>query len=300
MKNILSNNGFGLTQVLVASGLLGVMAVALMNMNKLGLQGASKAESKQEGNFFLDDLDKRLKGTTLCQETLGGVTMAAEYSFSEFTFNGNPLYPVDSKVGSGKLTVKSYKLTNDSVPLTGNASGVAYLEVGYTEAKSAGGRLIYKKIPLLINTDATNKITDCVSDTQLIIANLKEEICNDLGGSMISGKCTNITPIIGDDAALACNASQEGRIRYEPTNKVIQVCDGANWSLVTGTINDGDCTASSIDKWISDPGGDTPTPALKNWQIHYVDCSTYGGNLLYQCQNGALVKVYGYCNPPGP
>lgn len=294
----LRSGGFGLVQVMVAAGLVGGLAIVIMNLNKLGLSASSKAESNQEVLFFVDDLDKRMKGTEMCKETFAGQAMATEMNLTELTFNGNPLFPVNSKVGAGKVTVLSYRLVNDSVPIGGEGSGTAYLEMELKKSNASGGRVVNKRLALFLSTDTAGNIVDCVSDLNSLILNIKTELCNDLGGQMTAGICSLITPTIGDVTTLICNSSNNGRIAYDLTALSLQVCNGTNWEVVGGA-GGADCPALSIDTLPTDPGGDVTLPATGHLEVSSGTCSG-GGSAILQCKDGVMNLIWQNCVISGP
>lgn len=293
-KTIYNNSGLGLVQVIIAAAMLGGLSLVVVQMSEIGMKSSARSEAGMEINLFMADIDKRLKGTTMCEDTFAGTPMAATVDITEFTLAGSPVFAEGSKYG--KLTIVDLLLRNDNVNLSGDATGTAYLEVKIKKSNASGGREMIKKIPLLVNTDSSNNIKSCISDTNIIIATLKEEICNDLGGSLVSGRCTNITPKIGDDTTLTCDPTQEGRIRYDTSDKKILVCDGATW-VRTSEIKNG-CPAGTM------PGIYAPStgayPDLEHSEVHYFPCHTWGGEKTYQCFNGTMVHISGSCSAPGP
>ena len=295
MKKFLRNiGGFGLVQVLVAAGMIGGLSLVVMQLGQMGTKTTAQSEAGLDINLFMADLDKRLKGTTMCEETFAGTAMAATVDISEFTLKGNPIFAENTKFG--KLTIIDLLLRNDNVILTGDATGTAYLEVKLKKSNASGGRELLKKIALLIRTDASNNITTCLSDSNVIVETLKEEICLELGGEIVAGRCTNLTPVIGDNTTITCDSSQEGRMRYDSTLKKMVICNGTTW-ISTSETKKG-CPAGTVSGVYAPSTG--AYPALEHAEVHHFPCHVWGGEETYQCFNGVMKYVSGNCAAPGP
>jgi hypothetical protein len=131
-----------------------------------------------------------------------------------------------------------------------------------------------------------------------LVLNTKTEVCNDLGGQMVVGVCSLITPIIGDVTTITCNASNNGRIAYDLTGPSLQVCNGTIWEVIGGPTGI-DCPAISLDALPLDPGGNVSFPATANLEVVSSICSG-GGKAIYQCKNGVMNLIDQSCVMAGP
>lgn len=296
-----NNKGFSLTQILVSAGLMGVMALGFMRMSKTGSQVTAKTESLFDTNMLLQDIHRRLSHSTLCEETFGGKNLDPEISVPALIQDGHPIFQTTSRMN--KVEVLDYTLKIDSAPTSGAGTAFGYLNITVKHSNASGGRKLVKTIPVILKVDASNKIEKCISDRETIITNTRIEICSDLGGKIIDGKCTQITPIIGDDTSIICNSVNSGKIRYNPaaTDQSLEICNGTNWEVIKEKDHQ-DCPSSTAYMWgpaQSHYMNTIATGPLKHMEIIYRNCPTSGFR-HFQCQNGVLKDLGGSCSPPGP
>lgn len=93
---------------------------------------------------------------------------------------------MDKNINYDHLVVKKINVVNDTIPepFVDGAEGELKLTILY-EKQTKTPRELLKNFPFSVTVSSTGKITDCYSlDTEL-----KESVCDDIGGSMVAGKC---------------------------------------------------------------------------------------------------------------
>ena len=204
MKKILkSNRGFTLANILMASAMLGGLALVVIRLSDNMHQSTMTAELKSEILTFQNQVNQVLLTRRHCdknffdkQVPVSGTDPKIELTellIDDGSPAGKPLFKVGEKYGNGKihLTGLEIKGPND---VTGDTMMVN-LEVAIDKVSKAkfGSQNLVKKMPLLfyVRDDAGKKfVTKCYSAQDSAVETAKQEFCESVGGTFTDGDCT--------------------------------------------------------------------------------------------------------------
>lgn len=160
-----NKKGFGLIEVLIAAGLMAVVALGVATM----LSNANKAQkgiqAKDYQRDVMAEISSHLSDKAACLNSFGGSNPATP--FTKTTIKdalNNAKYTVGSNHGSNLLQYKEFKI-KDWVADAGFATqGRANLSVTLTKLGDViGVKDIQQSIGLRIKLDGSNNITECFS-----------------------------------------------------------------------------------------------------------------------------------------
>ncbi|MBT3983985.1 MAG: hypothetical protein HOE90_21700 [Bacteriovoracaceae bacterium] len=203
-SKILRNQaGFGLIQVLMAAGLLGMIALGTMQMTKNMSRQASTNQSYMETHHVTNTMRNWLAKDEKCKEAfkpiLSGesneITYPISYPSPSMSVSAHQLGSITIGANSyhsgekyGKLLVEDYELTLTRNGTDDYASGVLTVDFSF---KPDGKTNVTKKVTIdnIYFALQDNKITTCSAS-----GDSDEHICVDLlGGTFTDGRCKGIS-----------------------------------------------------------------------------------------------------------
>lgn len=182
MKTFLGNNkGFSLAELMVAAGLVGILAVATMNIMKTQSTGMIHLEAKNDEISFFRNVSLQLSIKEACTQTFSGKSV--DSSIDELkNSKGNDFVSIGKKVSTKKVTVSSMELTNVDVPSSGG-EGMVNLEVVLTrELPNKDPQNIKKQFPINVKADGSGNILECYAQADADLQNVISEVCEKFGG----------------------------------------------------------------------------------------------------------------------
>ncbi len=163
MKN--NNSGFGLVEVMVAAGILGALAVVLMNLNKQSATTLVKSKVDQESLLVVNEMVSILSDPVNCMASLGGrnAESTAPGVILRLFHKGQPKFAVNTESGDAGLKVKSYSISA-AAPGVSLATNTTNLSINFERKKIQNGSGdIVKNMRLHVEFDSANNITGCRS-----------------------------------------------------------------------------------------------------------------------------------------
>ena len=146
---------------------------------------------------------------------------------------------------------------------------------------------------MIVSIDSSSRITKCYSDKDGTIDAAKRAVCEDLGGSYNSEKekCEKYSPTIA--AGGTCDKSSEGKLNYNATKKILQICDGA-------TLKDVGMLAANTTQPAPQPSQPRSCSfggkIYSSGQMFTGGCGyDYEGEKQYQCIDGTLNLITEDC-----
>lgn len=210
----LSIRGFSLVQVMVAVGLLGMIALGVMQVSRQMQTTAVSGETSVEEIQLLTHISTVLIDIDSCRETLRGLELGKPIeSIKRIKTNGEKLevYKTGEKYGNRTLLLKEMTLAG--------TEGDEALELTLERIKAgvSGAKEIKKKMPLkLVFKDG--KVTDCFNDLSSVTETSIKKSCESVGAEYdpATQKCKNLK-LNGDEA---------------------QVCVGGNCKSIKSFVED--------------------------------------------------------------
>jgi hypothetical protein len=163
-----NSKGFSLTSVIVASGMMGLLAVGMIKINKMMGRTAVFAEGTYEVQSVLNEIRRLLSRSENCLDTLGGLDADSAAGITEVVQNldggDKNRFAVNQKMG--RVTVLSYELSSADASVGidgGEDEGTTHLEITFNRGKGGYREQITKK--MMINVQVTSAgdhtITNC-------------------------------------------------------------------------------------------------------------------------------------------
>lgn len=171
IKQMKNNAGISIVQVILAAGMMGGLAIGLMQLTKQQMAGTSRVEAGYEVAATLQKIRAILSDPVNCKESFLGevvhsfnsrATASADRIVKkDRSGNFNDNFIVGERYGQGNIKINSYGLTfTETPPVTDEA----FLIIQFDRGRAVGkGSIINKKIPLEITADASNKIQTCAA-----------------------------------------------------------------------------------------------------------------------------------------
>ncbi len=163
MKN--NQSGFGLVEAMITAGVIGVLAVVLISLNKQSATTLVKSKVDQESLLIINEAVAILSNPTNCMATLGGLDASSTSvgTILNIKRNGIPKFAVGSLSGDAQLKIKSYSLSAAG-PDVSLATNTTHLQVNFERKNMQGGTGdVIKKMRLHVEVDGANRITNCRS-----------------------------------------------------------------------------------------------------------------------------------------
>lgn len=192
-----SISGFSLVQVMIAVGLLGMIAVGVMQVSKQMQTTAVSGETSVEEIQLITHINTVLIDIDSCRETFRGLELGKPIDFiKRVKGSGEKLevYKAGEKYGNRTLLLKEMILSG--------TEGDEFLELTMERIKQgvSGAKEIKKRIPLkLVLKDG--KVTDCFNDLSSVTETSIKKSCESVGAEYDTAtqKCKNLK-LNGDEA----------------------------------------------------------------------------------------------------
>ena len=242
MKN---SSGFSLAEILVAAGLLGIVAVGVININKQMNQGMKTGELRFDKMQTQKEILQVLSDTDSCTQTFSGIN-AKTGSVSDIKDgSGNIKFQINEKTGIQNLEIANFTLSDShsSVSVVSPGMGDTHLNIQYKGKNGTTGGNKSGKIKLKVETDASDNILTCYalssgngglwmrSSTDYdsiyyngngVGVNTSDPVAElDVNGSIKIGNTT-----------APCDSTTQGSLRYDNTIKALLLCHENVWRKV--------------------------------------------------------------------
>jgi|GEM_PF-3229418 len=160
-----NESGMSLVQVVIASGLMGLLAVFMMRMQENQLKGQNTVATKAEVTEFVQKLNSYLSTPGYCEKNLGrsSLTPDAEFSLNKIlTPNDVVLFEVGEKYGNRHFVLESIKKEKFFYDTDEKNSGILKLVVNLKKTKKTFGNSSIKKvIELIVQLDSEGQVIGC-------------------------------------------------------------------------------------------------------------------------------------------
>lgn len=192
MKKFFKEAGFSLMEIMVAAGLLAVISVAVMQMNKTMSRGQATAEVKMEAIEIKRQVITLLSDKRACENTLVGKNLGSSVDVIKNS-NDVDIFKVGEKYGDNALELAEVRITDDGDLGGGMRQGKLYVKFNKLKKSAYGGS--EKSFETLIKVKAagaTANIDECFDDTTGMISTANEASCLAIGGvwDSAAGTCT--------------------------------------------------------------------------------------------------------------
>lgn len=181
-------SGFSLVELMVASGLLGGLAIYLLNISKQQTVVEKRAETSFEINTISGTISQSLLNKDSCAQTLGvGNIINNGTQLNEIrNRSGNVLFNKIATYGNNqlKLTQIIIKDLVTSGAGGGNRYGEAKIDITFEKVSKLieGNKTINRAFPIQVELSPTNALLSCYSSVDNAVATAKLEMCASLNG----------------------------------------------------------------------------------------------------------------------
>ncbi len=169
-------------EIMVAAGLVGIISVAVMQMNKTMSRGQATAEAKMESIEIRRLIITNMSNKQACENTLGGTNLGGSVDKIRNEAN-RVLFNVGNKYGNNAIELESIKVEDDGD--LGGGMRQALLKVRFKNLKKAsyGAKTKSFETKLKVKAaSATGTIDECFDDTSGVISTANETTCLAIGG----------------------------------------------------------------------------------------------------------------------
>ncbi|MFZ9000390.1 MAG: hypothetical protein ACO20H_03745 [Bacteriovoracaceae bacterium] len=225
--NLKNNSGFSIAEILVATGMLGVVTLGIMQTMKDSQSVGKSTAQKFESINLIKRVNDLLKDPLICKDTFGGLDISSIVGGSgpvniPQIKKGNDILIKANCVGTstsavqdcmfgketkGRIYLKSMNLTNynqstktatleldiiKGVAIKYDLDSMSQDEMKELKKKSAYGSISEtKKTSVAFNIDGSNQIIECITE----LTYYHEGACDQLGGTIDQSdkKCKSIT-----------------------------------------------------------------------------------------------------------
>lgn len=223
-----SVKGFSLVQVMIAVGLLGMIAVGVMQVSKQMQTTAVSGETSVEEIQLITHISTVLIDIDSCRETFKGLELGKPIdSIKRVKGNGDKLevYKAGEKYGNRTLLLKEMTLSG--------TEGDESLELTLERIKAgvSGTKEIKKKIPLkLVIKDG--KVADCFNDLSTVTETSIKKSCESVGAEYdpSNQKCKNLK--LNGEEAQVCVGGNCKSIKSFVEDLIIEVSKKTSICLV--------------------------------------------------------------------
>ena len=189
----LDNKGVSLIGILAIAILLGLIIVGVMKI----FEAQTKSQKDNESGFEITSasqlIDVVLNDNQSCQQTLGiGNTVSNSLSISAIKdHEGADVFNTTDKYGNNLIKLESIGLQEVIFESTADTTrdGTANLNIVFKKLnkvirkRDGTEKEVTKTFPLIVKVDASNDLINCYSASKNIVATVKKEICQSLGGT---------------------------------------------------------------------------------------------------------------------
>lgn len=188
MMNKKKHSGFSLAEVMVASGLVAVLAVAIMKIVDMQTRAQKKAETDLEITQIVNELHQNLLNEDACRNTLSPLSsILSSPSVPSIRSRSNTvLFSTGSTYRGIKfVSIKVMSpVLSAAVPPSSLRYGELKLQIAIERVakRIVGVKNILKEIPLKVETNGAGKVQRCYSATENAVDTSKSQSCADIGG----------------------------------------------------------------------------------------------------------------------
>ncbi|MBL6991681.1 MAG: hypothetical protein ISR65_18010 [Bacteriovoracaceae bacterium] len=277
-KFILSNAGTSLINVIIASGLMGGMAMLVAKLATTQGKISKRAFQDQTISQVLSEITTYLAAKETCKKSIAGVNISGDSSNELTIYNkSGPRYDAPSKIDHVKITsIVAKKI--DGATLLGQVSpfnvAVTFLRTGKNQSPVPK----YIKVVGSIQSDGT--VVDCetVDSTESVKMRLK--ICTeDLGGTIVAGTCRLSGAGLGTAVKKASCEALNGSF-----NTTTGKCNNVD---ITGTFT-GDFSGTGLGSPCSVNGSTTGGLTIQQGST---DCDSSWKRIKITCSNGVVTAA---------
>lgn len=186
----LSSKGFSLAEVMVSVGFLGIIAVAVMSQQKQSVKSATVVETDVAINDILRTTIGEISDQSTCTANFGGQPQVKTYASLKNSASNQAFLSENGIYGSGGTSAAQNTTSSGEVKLKSIKTVQANPVSPYTmilrlsfQRKSTGGvfnlldKEIIRDIPINTVLDASNNITSCFGDYNLLAQSAVESAC---------------------------------------------------------------------------------------------------------------------------
>lgn len=304
--------GFGLVEVLIAVGLVGIISLAVMSLTTNTMKSQKGIQAKDQQRDTTAELRQLVTNKTACLNSFGGQNPQVGFSVVNLkdALNANK-YSINTNDKTGLLSFREFRVDGWAADAGYTTQGNAEFKVKLSKVGDTGTVKDIRPdvITLRIKRDGAGNITECyaIGDSgdgfwQASSANPSDIFYS--GGKVGVGVTDPVATLdvagsvkIADDAS-SCDVSKEGSMRYNSVIKNMEFCNGTTWtalggSVPTGTLG-GSCNggvplfpATSCTSWACGYfwAGSCLRPATcaSGWSLTSIGGTSWGDIYIYTC-----------------
>lgn len=252
-------SGFSLIEIMIAMGLLGVMAVFIASITKMGQSGQKSVIAMDDARNLTNEMATLLMNSTACLNTFGGrdpVTGGGAGITAVRNAANTAVYQANTVYGNKALRFSGMNLGGAGVQpkmnlqrYTANSAtqGTALAEVNWAKTADATGAAVLSRFFYVsVTLDGTNRIIAC-NATGGLAGDIWKRSPTDSNriyyneGNVGVGVTDAASKLevaggvkLANDSGI-CNAAKEGTQRYNSTTKVMEFCNGTVWASIGGS-----------------------------------------------------------------
>ncbi|MBC7753515.1 MAG: prepilin-type N-terminal cleavage/methylation domain-containing protein, partial [Moraxellaceae bacterium] len=230
--------GFGLVEVLVATGILGIVSFAIVDVISNAMKSQTAVQAKDQQRELTGFLKNKLKLNAACTSTFNGIAYAADMSIPSIkNESGVVIVQTGGNDSTGQLKIEDIKIKN-WIPNTANPlSGTAELQVFLSRNTSGNATKLLRPdtIYLYMLKNASNGIVDCTALDGGLVNTLWQKVGSTDNIEYTAGSVAVASRLtVGGEVKIGtttqpCDISTEGSQRYNSVTKNMEFCDGITW-----------------------------------------------------------------------
>lgn len=221
LKSFFSNKGFTLVSTIVAAGLMGGLAVALLNLTEQQNKVTKSGEEKLEIISAISMINNYISKEENCTESVRNNIMETDQvTIKQVKSDGT----IVDRYGHGqsisnRLKISSIILKNENSIPDGEFGAISML-VQFKEKKSS--KTYLRKINLFGKVNG-NQVSECSSIEENRVVDILNKACDSFGEYDNSiGKCR---PRKDDGTTVVCTPDQAGFTRFNTTELELDYCN---------------------------------------------------------------------------
>ena len=233
----------GITEVLVAVGLMAIVSVGLMTMVSNANKSQRGIQAKDMQREVMAEIRTLLNNKTACLNSFGGGNPSAPFTRASIKDSASvDRFIIGANDKSNLLKYTEFKIEDWLADAGYTTQGSVSLTVALSkEGDVSGAREIKQKITLKIKRVAAGGITECFSigsssDGLWQVSPANPSNIYYSAGNVGVGTDTPASKldVAGEvkfgNSASVCNAANEGQQRYNSITKNMEFCNGTAWA----------------------------------------------------------------------